>query len=336
MGVTSSPPLSAILRPMSVTSGVAENEGRRTAFTTVNIASWCGCRCKSALGLHNANAARDVRESAVAIRIELEREKSLTSSLRADLDAIASELEGKTSFFEVAPESRWKVRSTIYRFRQNLAQAKLSPAALSAIAPYREAFSRSIEYVPFWVMIGVAVALGAGTMIGYKRIVVTVAEKIGKTHLTYAQGAAAEVIAALTIGLADVAHMPVSTTHVLSSGAAGTMWANRSGIRVDTLKKIGLAWVLTLPAAILLSAALFTLGGFVVPGASATSERSSPTVNGTADPEPAPKPADVERLAADDLIHLTELIQGKMSWEGSQRHPRIPRAWLAAGGGPWR
>jgi phosphate/sulfate permease len=129
----------------------------------------------------------------------------------------------------------------------------------------------------------------AGTTIGYRRIVVTVAEKIGKTHLAYAQGAAAEVIAAVTIGLADVAHMPVSTTHVLSSGVAGTMWANRSGIRVDTIKKIGLPWILTLPDAILLSAALFTLGGFVVPGASATNERPSPTAGGAADPEPAAK-----------------------------------------------
>ena len=106
-------------------------------------------------------------------------------------------------------------------------------------------------------------------MIGYKRIVVTVAEKIGKTHLTYAQGAAAEVVAALTIGSADVVRMPVSTTHVLSSGVAGTMWANNSGLRGDTIKKIGLVWVTTVPAAILLSAALFGLGGALIPGASA-------------------------------------------------------------------
>ena len=226
-----------------------------------------------ALDLHHPSAARDVHESAVAIRTELDREKALTPSLRADLDTIERELAGKMTLLEVKPESRWNVRSTIYRFRQNLAQANLSPAALGAIAPNREAFSRSIEYVPTWVIIGVALALGAGTTIGYKRIVVTVAEKIGKTHLTYAQGAAAEVVAAVTIGLADVVHMPVSTTHVLSSGVAGTMWANRSGLQGDTVKKIGLAWILTLPAAILIAAVLFTLGGFVVPGASATSER---------------------------------------------------------------
>jgi phosphate/sulfate permease len=243
-----------------------------------------------ALDLHHARRARDVHEAAVAIRAKLDREKALTPSLRADLDSISQELEGKTTLLDVPPQSRWKVRSTIYRFRQNLAQANLSPAALRSIAPYRPAFSRSIEYVPFWVMVGVAVALGAGTTIGYKRIVVTVAEKIGKAHMTYAQGAAAEVIAAVTIGLADVAHMPVSTTHVLASGVAGTMWANRSGIQGDTIKKIGLAWILTLPAAILISAALFTLGGLVVPGAGATSERGSKTVSGASDREPPAKP----------------------------------------------
>jgi phosphate/sulfate permease len=104
-------------------------------------------------------------------------------------------------------------------------------------------------------------------MVGYKRIVVTVAEKIGKTHLTYAQGAAAELVAAATIGLADVVHMPVSTTHVLSSGVAGTMWANRSGIQRETVRKIGLAWVMTLPAATALSAALFSVGGLLIPAA---------------------------------------------------------------------
>ena len=95
----------------------------------------------------------------------------------------------------------------------------------------------------------------------------TVAEKIGKAHMTYAQGAAAELVAAVTIGLADVVHMPVSTTQVLSSGVAGTMWANRSGIQGETVRKIGLAWLLTLPAATALSATLFSVGGFLIPGA---------------------------------------------------------------------
>ena len=99
----------------------------------------------------------------------------------------------------------------------------------------------------------VAIALGLGTMVGWKRIVITVGEKIGKTHLTYAQGASAEVVAMLTIGAADMWGLPVSTTHVLSSGVAGTMAANGSGLQWGTLRNLALAWVLTLPAAMLLS-----------------------------------------------------------------------------------
>ena len=96
----------------------------------------------------------------------------------------------------------------------------------------------------------VAIALGLGTMVGWKRIVVTVGEKIGKIHLTYAQGASAELVAALTIGGADSLGLPVSTTHMLSSGVAGTMAANGSGLQWSTVRSIALAWVLTLPAAI--------------------------------------------------------------------------------------
>ena len=104
-----------------------------------------------------------------------------------------------------------------------------------------------------------ALALGLGTMVGWKRIVVTVGEKIGKTHLTYAQGAAAELVAACTIFGFDKIGLPVSTTHVLSSGVAGTMVANGSGLQMSTLRNIALAWVFTLPAAALLSGCLFWL-----------------------------------------------------------------------------
>jgi PiT family inorganic phosphate transporter len=107
------------------------------------------------------------------------------------------------------------------------------------------------------VKIVVALALGLGTMIGWKRIVITVGEKIGKEHLTYGQGAAAEIIAMATIGAADGFGLPVSTTHVLSSGVAGTMLANGSGIQLSTLRNIAMAWVLTLPCAIMLSGALY-------------------------------------------------------------------------------
>ena len=103
------------------------------------------------------------------------------------------------------------------------------------------------------------IALGLGTMVGWKRIVVTVGEQIGKSHLTYAQGASAELVAMTTIGAADMFGLPVSTTHILSSGIAGTMAANRSGLQMSTLRNLALAWVLTLPAAMLLAGGLYWL-----------------------------------------------------------------------------
>ena len=116
---------------------------------------------------------------------------------------------------------------------------------------------QATKFIPNWVKVAVAIALGLGTMIGWKRIVVTVGEKIGKTHLTYAQGACAEITAAATIAAADMYGLPVSTTHVLSSGIAGTMSANGSGLQLSTVRNIALAWVLTLPAAMVISGTLY-------------------------------------------------------------------------------
>ncbi len=123
----------------------------------------------------------------------------------------------------------------------------------------RTALDRGTRYIPTWVKVTVALALGLGTMVGWKRIVVTVGEKIGKTHLTYAQGASAEIVAAATIGLADIYGLPVSTTHVLSSGVAGTMAANGSGLQWGTLRNMALAWVMTLPAAMAIAGSLFVI-----------------------------------------------------------------------------
>jgi PiT family inorganic phosphate transporter len=138
-------------------------------------------------------------------------------------------------------------------------ESELTAADKTTLGAYKKDLDLSTKFIPTWVKILVAVALGLGTMIGWKRIVVTVGEKIGKTHLTYGQGAAAELVAAATIGAADGLGLPVSTTHVLSSGIAGTMMANGSGMQWSTLRNIALGWVLTLPAAILLSGALFFL-----------------------------------------------------------------------------
>ncbi len=122
------------------------------------------------------------------------------------------------------------------------------------------------RFIPIWVKITVALALGLGTMIGWKRIVVTVGEKIGKQHLSYGQGASAEIIAAVTIGGAEYLGLPVSTTHILSSGVAGTMVANGSGLQWSTVRNIGLAWVLTLPVAIALAGMLYAALSSVIGG----------------------------------------------------------------------
>jgi PiT family inorganic phosphate transporter len=124
---------------------------------------------------------------------------------------------------------------------------------------YQELLEKGTRFIPTWVKISVALALGLGTMVGWKRIVVTVGEKIGKTHLTYGMGAAAELVAASTILLAQFKGMPVSTTHILSSGVAGAMAGNGSGIQASTVRNIALAWLTTLPAAMAIAGMLYWL-----------------------------------------------------------------------------
>jgi PiT family inorganic phosphate transporter len=129
----------------------------------------------------------------------------------------------------------------------------------ASLKGYKAKIDKSTKFIPDWVKVAVALALGLGTMVGWKRIVVTVGEKIGKQHLTYAQGASAGLVAMFTIFAANQWGMPVSTTYVLSSGVAGTMAANKSGLQLPTLRNIAVAWVFTLPAAAVLSGALFFL-----------------------------------------------------------------------------
>ena len=149
------------------------------------------------------------------------------------------------------------VVSEALRLMKKTKQPQFSTADAAVIENYKKHIDNATKFIPTWVKVAVAIALGLGTMIGWKRIVVTVGEKIGKEHLTYAQGAAAEITAMATIGAADGFGLPVSTTHVLSSGVAGTMAANHSGLQWGTVKNLLMAWVLTLPASICLAGVLF-------------------------------------------------------------------------------
>ncbi|HEY1584743.1 MAG TPA: inorganic phosphate transporter, partial [Polyangia bacterium] len=181
-------------------------------------------------------------------------------------------VNGKSDISSLSTDERKALRTDIYMVSAGVAKLvkdkKITAAAELAVLSGNKGLTAQLngatQFIPPWVKFAVAIALGLGTMIGWKRIVVTVGEKIGKSHLTYAQGASAELVAMATIIAADQYHLPVSTTHVLSSGVAGTMAANRSGLQMDTLRNLLLAWVLTLPVAVLLGALIFAGGLYVV------------------------------------------------------------------------
>ncbi|NVO13819.1 MAG: inorganic phosphate transporter [Rhodoplanes sp.] len=184
-------------------------------------------------------------------------------SLAVLVREISQQVETYGSIAKVPAEAVGNTRNDMYlaseaiRFLMKDKENDLSKQEVATLNAYKKSLDDATKFIPLWVKVAVAIALGLGTMIGWKRIVVTVGEKIGKSHLTYAQGASAELVAAGTIAAADMFGLPVSTTHVLSSGVAGTMAANGSGLQMATVRNLLLAWVLTLPAAITLSATLY-------------------------------------------------------------------------------
>jgi PiT family inorganic phosphate transporter len=192
-----------------------------------------------------------------------EPSEKVFASLAGLADDISARLKTAETFQALPASERGDVRTDLYLLSKTI--AKLDKAGRLAMEPEVRAAEQALgkhadaltNYIPDWVKYAVALALGLGTMIGYKRIVKTVGEKIGKDHLTYGQGASAEAVAMGTILLADHYGLPVSTTHVLSSGIAGTMAANNSGLQMATVRNILMAWVLTLPVCIFLGALLF-------------------------------------------------------------------------------
>jgi PiT family inorganic phosphate transporter len=212
-------------------------------------------------------AARATVTRYIAEKKYLPDTKPALAVLIADIDA---QVQGYGSLAKVPSAAVNNMRNDMYLAAEAIKRIGKDPGAAitepqaKALDAFKKELDEATRFIPLWVKVAVAFALGLGTMVGWKRIVVTVGEKIGKTHLTYAQGAAAELVAMGTIFGADHLALPVSTTHVLSSGVAGTMAANRSGLQFSTVRNLLMAWVLTLPISILLSGALYMLFSLVM------------------------------------------------------------------------
>ncbi len=224
---------------------------------------------KAAIALHdtpnNAITPADARK-AVTIYIADRNYQPVTKpAMAALIRDIDRQVADYGSLAKVPAAAVENVRNDMYLASEGLKRlgkekaAGLSEDEKTAIGTYKASLDAGTRFIPTWVKVAVAVALGLGTMVGWKRIVVTVGEKIGKSHLTYAQGASAELVTMGTILAADQLGLPVSTTHVLSSGVAGTMAANRSGLQMSTIRNLVMAWVLTLPVSILLAGVLYMI-----------------------------------------------------------------------------
>ncbi len=226
-------------------------------------------QAQSALSHYSGDSVAPQVSDARKTALEVVRDRKVTpqgvAALAVMTSAISSQVGEYHSIANVPAGSMVNIRNDMYvvseglRFLSKAADLKVSDADKSVLATYKGELDHSTKFIPTWVKVAVAIALGLGTMIGWKRIVVTVGEKIGKTHLTYAQGASAEIVAMATIGAAEMYGLPVSTTHVLSSGVAGTMVANHSGLQGSTVRNLLMAWVLTLPVSIALAGSLFWL-----------------------------------------------------------------------------
>ncbi len=221
-----------------------------------------------ALDLGSKNGVRDTIEASFALEKLVDehaakRAAAQASEVKKDLAEVRAELENKALTKDIPKEHRFRVRQLLVSVDRALKSMSedgslaLTDGEAKKLKKLRAEFRGLTEYAPDWVIACVALALGAGTMVGWRRIVVTVGEKIGKSHLTYAQGASAELVAASTIGISAWLGLPVSTTHVLSSGVAGTMVAMKSGVQGNTVRNIAATWVLTLPACVTISAICF-------------------------------------------------------------------------------
>jgi inorganic phosphate transporter, PiT family len=210
-------------------------------------------------------------EARATVTRALQTKQVETPQVFGGLAAISNDLSGRIggygSLSKVPAAATPNLRNDMYLvldttklvLANDKAGSTLRPAETAALKSYSAKLEEGTRYIPLWVKVTVALALGLGTMVGWKRIVVTVGERIGKTHLTYGMGAAAEMTAASMILIAERYGLPVSTTHILSSGVGGAAVANGAGLQRRTIVNMGLAWIMTLPAAMLLSGGLYWL-----------------------------------------------------------------------------
>lgn len=212
-----------------------------------------------------ATSSEDLRDRADTLRFRV------LNPLSEEIRDMSSLLQSTDNLASLPAKERWRIRTYILLLEGHIANVEssdimtLSPAEKNVITKARSELREMTDYAPWWVMLMVAVAIGVGTMVGWRRIVVTVGERIGAQPLTFGQGLSAQLVAAATIGLADGLGLPASTTHVLSSGVAGTMVANKSGLEYGTLRDIALAWVFTFPVAMILAGSLFLVFRLLVP-----------------------------------------------------------------------
>jgi inorganic phosphate transporter, PiT family len=212
-----------------------------------------------------AEPSRDARAEVTTYLRTKQLQPGTILAVRELTTEVNREVVQYKEFKSVPAEHQTNVRNDMYLTSEALrTMAKnhnpgFTAEETRALDSYRSKLDTATKFIPDWVKVAVALALGLGTMVGWRRVVVTVGEKIGKEHLTYAQGASAGLITMATIWAADQYGLPVSTTHILSSGVAGTMAANGSGLRLSTVRNIAAGWVFTLPAAALLSGTLYLI-----------------------------------------------------------------------------
>ena len=192
------------------------------------------------------------------------------SQVKRNLDTVQSIIRNQTSYDSLKSGQLILIRKSILTASKKYEALVETPGILtndakSTLKSEFKGLKSYTEYAPWWVILMISLSLGLGTMIGWKRIVVTLGEKIGKTHLSYAQGASAEIVAASTIGMSTLLGLPVSTTHVLTSGIAGTMVAKKKkNLKMKTVRNIAIAWVVTIPVTMILSGGIFLLLRYIL------------------------------------------------------------------------